>query len=148
MSFPAELNLDTFLRPDITIISPSQHIIIWAELTVPIEERVVQSQIKKCQKYSSLAASIMQKDWAVHAFTIEVGSIGFVAPTLRYFLSRLGIPKSQVNWMINRASLTAVRSSHYIWASRIFLDWDPPSLFSNVGQNAEDSMAPTPQNSV
>ena len=148
VSFPAVLNLDTHQRPDITIVSLSQRIIIWAELTVPIEERVVQSQIKKCQRYNSLAASIMQKNWAVHAFTIEVGSIGFVAPSLRYFLSRLGRPKSQLKWMINRASLITVRSSYYIWASRMFVDWDPPSLFSNVGHDAEDSMTSIPQNSI
>ena len=42
---------DTNLRPDIMIYSLSKKIMIWAELTVPLEENVIDAAIRKTERY-------------------------------------------------------------------------------------------------
>ncbi len=136
--FPSVLSLDSLQRPDILFVSHSRRTLIWAELTVPLEERTIDSRIKKTEKYNSLANSIRLKGWTLHSFTIEIGSLGFPAPTLHTLLLKLGFLKSQCKKIIKRCSLIALRSSYYIWCSRHFQDWNPPALFSSVGEAAEE----------
>ena len=138
VQFPAVLSLDSLQRPDILFVSHSTCTLIWAELTVPLEERVIHSQIKKTEKYNSLATAIRLKGWTLHPFTVEIGSLGFVAPTMYSFLSKVGFSRPQCKTIIKRASLIALRSSFYIWCSRQFLDWDPPALLSKAGESAEE----------
>ena len=101
--------------------------IIWGELTCPLEENIAAAQKRKTTAYQSLADGIITKGWKAFPFTIEVGSIGFVATSFRYFLQRLGIPEGHLKCILKRVSMVALRSSFYIWAARES-QWDPPCL--------------------
>ena len=61
------------------IYSQLRKIMIWAELTVPLEENVIDAAIRKTWRYLELAITLRSKGWTVNPFTIEVGSIGWVA---------------------------------------------------------------------
>lgn len=122
-------DVPTTLRPDIVIYSLQKRIVIWGELTVPNEERIIESAIKKIGRYKDLAADLTVKDWKVHNMSIEVGSIGFIGNSVRTFLSKLGFPNSQIKCMLRRMSQAARRSSFYIWNARHSKIWSPPSLF-------------------
>jgi hypothetical protein len=115
-------------RPDIVIYSVKRRIVIWGELTVPNEERIKASAIKKIAKYQSLASALSLKQWTVHDMTFEVGSIGFLGHSVRTFLSKLGFTK-ELNCMLHKMARSARRSSFYIWNARHSRIWSPPSLF-------------------
>jgi hypothetical protein len=132
ISLPSAVGFDSSDRPDIIIFSISQKIIIWAELTVPLEENIMNARLRKTAKYQKLAVALRLQGWKVYDFTIEVGSIGYVSQSFGYFLRKLPISSSEVKKIEKEASLVALRSSYFIWSSRLFSDWDPPLLVSNV----------------
>ncbi len=121
-------DVPTLERPDTVFISRSQRVIIWAELTVPIERRISHSAIIKTQRYSSLKTQLLLKNWTVHDFTFEVGAIGFLGNTVNRLLSALGFPRAQIKLMLKRISKMSLRSSFYIWNARKNLSWNPPIL--------------------
>ena len=51
--------------------------ILFIELTCPMEENMDYWKSKKTSKYSSLSSNL-NKGWSSHLFTIEVGAKGFV----------------------------------------------------------------------
>ena len=132
VSLPVIAGLDAAERPDIVISSSLQKIILWAELTVPLEENILKARLRKTEKYQKLAVDLRLQGWKVHDFTIEVGSIGYIAPNFGSFLRKLTIPNSQVRKIEKQASLVALRSSYFIWMSRFFSDWNAPDLVSEI----------------
>ena len=64
-------------KPDIFLISDSLKIIIFLELTCPLEENMDHWRSEKTSRYSILSSSLV-KGWSSHIFTIEVGAKGFV----------------------------------------------------------------------
>ena len=119
----------TIERPDIVIVSLSTKNIIWGELTVPQEKRCLISQAIKAARYSKLKAQLMLRDWRVHDFTWEIGTLGFTAQTVTKFFSALTSDKTQVRFMRTRCTAAARRSSFYIWTARHIINWAPPKLF-------------------
>jgi hypothetical protein len=135
--FPPCTGVDTLERPDIIIYSKSANIVIWGELTVPLEENMDAARIRKRKKYSesnpksnvlSLADECRRNNWTVHDFTFEVGSLGWVGYSTRQFLTKLGFKSSQLKWLLNRTSRIAMRSSYLIWCCRKERSWEPPVL--------------------
>ena len=122
-------DVPTNLRPDIVIYSLSLRIVIWGELTCPGEERIAESAIKKMRRYNKLAADLSLKLWKVYPMTLEVGSIGFLGNSVRHFLKSLGAKSEQLKAMLKRMSLTASRSSFYIWNAIHCVNWNPPQLY-------------------
>jgi hypothetical protein len=116
------------LRPDVIVFSKSTKTIVWAELTVPLEENISAAALRKTTRYTELAASCRGRGWIVHPFTIEVGAIGFVGASFRTFLVKIGLPKDQIRWLLKRVSRTALRSSFLIWSGRFDRNWSPPDL--------------------
>ena len=113
----------TLIRPDILIYSQSRQVmIIWAELTVPLEENVIDAEIRKTKRYLELA--LRSNDWTVHPSTIEVGSIGWVANSTSRFLRSVGFNRQQSHWIKKQISLSASRSSFLIWCSRFNKKWE------------------------
>jgi hypothetical protein len=92
----------------------SSRTIIWGELTSPKESRMAISALKKTERCSKLKTSLLLKDWRVHDFTFEVGSIGVLANTVRHFLLSIGFFGCQLKALYTRMSQTAIRSSFYI----------------------------------
>ena len=132
--FPQCTGVDTALRPDILIYSQSRKIMIWAELTVPLEENVIDAQIRKTKRYLELANTLRSKGWTTHPYTIEVGSIGWIADSTSWFLRSIGFNSQQSNWIEKQISLSACRSSFLIWCSRFNKKWE----------KAERTVAPSP----
>jgi hypothetical protein len=133
--FPPCTGVDTTMRPDIIIYSKSMKIIIWGELTVPLEENINAAAIRKRIRYSvstkekvSLADQCRRNDWTVYDFTFEVGSMGFVGYSTRRFLSKLGFKSSHLKWLLTRISRIAMRSSYLIWCCRKERTWEPPEF--------------------
>jgi hypothetical protein len=118
----------TDLRPDIVFVSNNMRIIIWGELTAPMERRISISAIKKKKRYIDLKARLMSKGWTVYDMTLEVGALGFTSTSVADFLTKLGFPQMQKKFMIKRMCVTALRSSFYIWNARHSLTWNPPIL--------------------
>jgi len=135
--FPLCTGVSTSERPDIIIYSKSAKIVIWGELTVPLEENIEAASIRKFNKYSksdakknelSLADECRRNGWTVHDFTFEVGSLGWVAHSTRRFLSKLGFKSSHLKWLLKRMSKITMRSSYLIWCCRKERSWEPPEL--------------------
>ena len=101
---------------------------IWAELTVPLEENVIDAEIRKTERYLKLANSLRSKrqPWTVHPFTIEVGSIGWVANSTSKFIRSLGFNRQQSKWIKKRISL----AGHHSWFRAV------DSISSGRRQNA------------
>lgn len=68
-------------------------------------------------------ATVAENGWNVDLYTIEVGSRGYVAPTLRTFLQALDLPYALVKSVMNKASAAAVRCSYVIYLSRDIPEW-------------------------
>jgi hypothetical protein len=135
--FPPCTGVSTSERPDIIIYSKSKKILIWGELTVPLEENITAASIRKHKKYSesdaksntlSLADECRRNEWTVHDFTFEVGSMGWVAHSTRRFLTKLGFRSSHLKWLLKRISRTSMRSSYLIWCCRKEKSWEPPEM--------------------
>ena len=133
--FPLCTGIDTTQRPDIIIYSKSMKIIIWGELTVPLEENISAAAIRKRNRYSvstkwklSLADQCRRNFWTVHDFTFEVGLLGWIGYSTRRFLSKLGFKSSHLKWLLKRISKTTMRSSYLIWCCRKERTWEPPEM--------------------
>jgi hypothetical protein len=135
--FPLCTGVSTSERPDVIIYSKASKIVIWGELTVPLEENIEAAANRKSNKYSksdaksndlSLADECKRNGWTVHDFTFEVGSLGFVAYSTRQFLCKLGFRGSQLKWLLKRISKMTMRSSYLIWCCRKEKSWEPPEL--------------------
>ena len=113
----------TVQRPDIVVYSRKLKRVIFGELTSPWEDRVLEAQALKTAKYASLMATVAENGWNVDLYTIEVGSRGYVAPTLRTFLEALDLPYALVKSVMNKASAAAVRCSYVIYLSRDIPEW-------------------------
>jgi hypothetical protein len=92
----------TLDRPDIIIVSMSSRTIMWGELTFPKESRMAIPALKKTRLYSKLNISLLLKDWRVHDFTFEVGSIGVLGNTVRHFLLDIGFFGGQLKALYKR----------------------------------------------
>ena len=110
-------------------------IIIWGELTVPLEENISPAAIRKRNRYSvstkaklSLADQCRRNFWTVHDFTFEVGLLGWIGYSTRRFLSKLGFKSSHLKWLLKRISKTTMRSSYLIWCCRKERTWEPPEM--------------------
>ena len=135
--FPLCIGVDTNERPDCIIYSKSAKIVLWGELTVPLEENMNAAGTRKRRKYSesvskkndiSLADKCKRNGWTVHDFTFEVGSMGWIGHSTRRFLSRLGFKSSQLKWLLRRISKITMRSSYLIWCCRKERSWEPPDM--------------------
>ena len=129
-TIPIESNVDTLCRPDTVIYSVSKKIIIWFELTVPLERNIFAAAKRKRERYSTLKADLEVNGWIVNDFTIEIGALGFVAKSFHYALGRLGFSGKEKKKIRLRASKIALRSSFYIWSNRFNSDFIPPVLVS------------------
>jgi hypothetical protein len=128
MIFPPCTGVITKSRPDIVIYSKSGKEIIMAELTCPIEECVHDAELRKKRRYKDLVNDLRLKDWNAHLFTIEVGSFGWLAFSVRRFLTALGLHGEELRFMYKRLSRASRRSSFFIWTCRSSSTWNPPDF--------------------
>ena len=105
-------------RPDAVMASKKTDTIIVAELTVPWEDRMEQSNVLKEDRYSELTMDLIDKGYRVHFFAIEVGSRGLVGRSSYTFLREIGLPGRERNKVMERMSKAAETASHWLWTKR------------------------------
>ena len=91
-------------RPDAVMASKKTDTIIVAELTVPWEDRMEQSNVLKEDRYSELTMDLIDKGYRVHFFAIEVGARGLVGRSSYTFLREIGLPGREKNKVMERMS--------------------------------------------
>ena len=92
--------------------------IIIAELTVPWEDRMEQSNVLKEVRYSELTVDLIDKGYRVHFFAIEVGARGLVGRSSYTFLKEIGLPGRERNKVMERMSKAAETASHWLRTKR------------------------------
>ena len=122
--FPIHI-AQTSLRPDMVIYSNLTRQVILIELTVPIEDNILQRHRDKESKYNKLIDDIKINQWNAYIFAVEVGSRGYIAKSLLAAFSRLGMSKSEKKKITKDISQVCVRSSYTIYLSRKNNIWRP-----------------------
>ena len=105
-------------RPDAVMAFKKTDTIIVAELTVPWEDRMEQSNVLKEDRYSELTMDLIDKGYRVHFFAIEVGARGLVGRSSYTFLREIGLPGRERNKVMERMSKAAETASHWLWTKR------------------------------
>ena len=127
-TIPAILGVDTLLRPDAVIFSMQHKIIIWGELTVPLERNMLDAHLRKTARYMNLKKDLKLAGWTVYNHTWEIGSLGFISRTSDSFLRAIGFSNNQRKHMRKRISTLALRSTYYIWMALHNSKFQPPQL--------------------
>ena len=122
VNFPVNIAV-TLQRPDIVIFSVALKQILLIELTVPIEDQVLDAQKRKTNRYKALVQQCESSGWEVTLYTIEIGSRGHVGESLQRCLKQLGLSSSAVRECIESCSDTALRSSYMLYLRRDLPEW-------------------------
>ena len=122
--FPFHIT-ETTLRPDIVIWSNNTKTILLIELTVPLEEKTAEAQKRKLGKYQDLITACKANGYNATTFTLEVGSRGWVAPSVMSCLRNFGYPRDQISKCKTLCSVTAMRLSYLIYINRNNKNWVP-----------------------
>ena len=88
--------------------------IIIAELTVPWEDRMEQSNVLKEDRYSEPTMDLIDKGYRVHFFVIEVGARGLVDRSSYNFFREIGLPGRERNKVMERMSKAAKTASNWL----------------------------------
>jgi len=129
MSFPVEV-LATTLMPDGVIWSSQQKQIILLELSVSWEENHVAANLRKKLRYEQLEALLAGQGWKVQRFEFEVGSRGYLSPTVSKMLKALGLNRQEAKSARGRMENTAVLCSYIIFTSRKSPLWHQTTLMA------------------
>ena len=122
--FPPEI-YSTNERPDILIWSAVLRKAILIELTCPAEEGILAAQARKEAKYNdNLVPGIVGQEWTPVLMTIEVGARGYVAKSLRYCLSKLGISRRECRSLTKALSRVVAKCSYTILQSHAHENWE------------------------
>lgn len=140
--FPFHI-IATALRPDIVIWSAAMKIVVLVELTVPLEERTAEAQKRKLGKYDDLVTACKNNGYEARTLTLEVGSRGWVAPSVGACLKILGFKQEKIKKCLSLCSTTAVRLSYLIYVNRNNKKWVPwewtalmvPNYFEGLSKN-------------
>jgi len=119
-AFPVHIT-ETEERPDIVLWSDESKQLVLLELTVPNEERVVESRKLKLERYAQLVEACNMRGYKTTVLTVEVGTRGFVATSTHRDLKRLGIWSSVLH---SEISSVALRGSYAIYIHRNDAQWN------------------------
>ena len=122
--FPGHI-IQTSLRPDVVIYSNTTKQVFLLELTVPMEDNIVQRHIDKENKYAKLLDDLNINQWTGQIFGLEVGSRGYVAKSFCFALRKLGLGHEVVRRLRRAVSLMCMRCSYSIYLSRKTEIWRP-----------------------
>ena len=122
LAFPPHI-VSTTSRPDVVIYSDALRRCILAELTSPMEDRVLTSSQLKMQRYASLQSVIIESSWTCDIITFEAGARGYISSGLRHLLKVLGVPKRKIDDICSACSQTALRASYSIFLHHRNAHW-------------------------
>jgi hypothetical protein len=115
--FPEDL-LITEQRPDMIFVDRASKRLILAELTVPMESRLIASNQLKISKYESLVLNLKNFGWNVKFFAVEVSTRGFISTSLAEFLHSIKFGKGKARSLKHSLSLQALECSRIIFCNR------------------------------
>jgi hypothetical protein len=124
-------------RPDIVIWSTRMKTVIWAELTCPAEENILDAQARKVKRYAPLKLQCQAAGWTVHDFTIESGARGCVANTFPTFLRKIGLNAQQTNSLIRKVAFTTSRCTFALFCASHHKLWSQHELLGGSEHKAE-----------
>ena len=104
--------------------------IIWFELSVPLEENILDAHLRKLKRYSRLKTRLTLNGWTVYDHTVEIGCLGFVNSSASKMFKCLGASNKQKNFAVKRLATTARRSSFILWQNRRAMHWNLQPLHS------------------
>ena len=91
---------------------------VLAELTVPWEDRIGQSNTLKEDRYMELTMDLQQKGYKVWFFAFEVGARGMVGQSTYTFLREIGLTSKVRSKALADMSRAAEAASQWIWSKR------------------------------
>ena len=109
--FPGHI-IQTSLHPDVVIYSNTIKQVFVLELTVPMEDNIVQRHIVKENKYARLHDDLNINQWTGQIFGLDVGSRGYVAKSFCFALWKLGLGQEVVRRLRRAVSLICTRCSY------------------------------------
>ena len=105
-------------RPDVVLSSTKADTFVLAELTVPWEDRIGQSNTLKEDRYMELTLDFQQKNYKVWFFAFEVGARGMVGQSTYTFLREIGLTSKVRSKALADMSRAAEAASQWIWSKR------------------------------
>ena len=115
--FPGHI-IQTSLRPDVVIYSNTTKQVFIVELTVPMEDNIVQHHIDKENKYAKLLDDLNINQWMSHIFGLEVGSRRYVAKSFSFVLRKLGLGQEVERRRKRAVCLMCMSCSYSVYLSR------------------------------
>ena len=125
--FPVEV-LATSQMPDGVVWSLEKKQIILLELSVSWEESHFAANARKKKRYEELEALLTCRGWRVQRLEFEVGSRGYLSPTVSTMLKALGLNRQEAKSARGRLENTALLCSYVVYASRRSPMWNQPTL--------------------
>jgi len=125
LRFPPEI-VETSLRPDIILVSKNSKQVIMIELTVPWEDRILEANERKREKYQELVNQCTEAGWKARCEPVEVGARGFIGQSMWRCLRMLGIVGTTRKQALTSVTAMAERTSRWLWLKREQA-WSKPS---------------------
>ena len=115
--------IPTKKKPEIVVWCPQRKIAHLVELTVPYEDNIDATQVRKDGRYERLLNDWEGAGWIASHLSIEVGCRGFVGNQLRQWFSTIGLNARQRIVAIKELQETVQKASHWIWLKRNDNEW-------------------------
>ena len=122
--FPGHI-IQTSLHPDVVIYSITTKQVFILELTVPMENSIVQHHADKENEYAKLLDDLNINQWTGQIFGLEVGSRGYVAKSFCFALRKLELGQEIIQRLRRAVSLMCMRCSYSIYLPRKTGIWRP-----------------------
>ena len=129
----------TSLRPDIVIWSCKSKVVIWAELTCPVEENISEAHNRKESKYADLKDQASHEGWTVYDFTVEAGARGCVSFRFNYFLRKIGISGKMAREALDKIAHTTARCSFAIFIGSKNKNWSHFTLIDGGNEEVAEA---------
>ena len=115
--------IHTSKKPDLVVWCAESKQVHLIELTVPHEDNIQDAHERKQARYEDLVQECEEADWHAEHFPVEVGCRGFVAPSLRKWLTIAGLSPRKGTALMKVLQETVERASHWIWLKREDETW-------------------------
>ena len=116
-------------RPDIVFVNARELYIL--ELTVGFETNIQKNSERKKKKYVDLVKRL-QKDYNVKYFDLSMGAIGTIgteSEEIRDMFEKLGLERTECDYLIRKIINVCIRSTYYIFCQRN-KQWESPGLLT------------------
>lgn len=113
--FPKDITTTTF-RPDIVMWSALEKSVHIVELTIPWEEGMTVTHMRKQLKY-------LEAGWKARVYPVEVGRRGFVGKAVAQLLHSAGMMGASLRKAVKELEEEAENASYWLWLRRKESGW-------------------------